>query len=68
MVAISSTSEPASASLVTEVPRRSWKVRSSRMPAFLQALPQLDRNPSSARAVPLLVVSTTVATCGVPSS
>jgi hypothetical protein len=60
MVAISGTSEPACASLVTAVPRRSRKVMSS--------CTQPDQNPSSAHAVPLVVVSRTVAFRGVPSS
>jgi hypothetical protein len=68
MVAISGTSEPASARRVTAELRISWNVRSSGMSAFVHALPQLARKPSSVHAVLFVVVRITVTTRVVQSS
>src|SRR5262245_33631360 len=48
---ISGTVAPATARRVTVLPRRSWKVRPV-TPAFLQALRQLDLNPSLVHGMP----------------
>ena len=67
MVAISASVQPAIASRVTAVPRRSWNVRST-TPTRLHALPHDARKPSDVHGAPSLLVRIIVLRFGVASS
>ena len=67
MVAISASVQPASASRVTAVPRKSWNVRPT-TPARLHALPHDALKPSDVHGLPSLLVKMIVLRFGVASS